>query len=266
MTFIAPSILAADFSRLGVQVTEALDAGADRVHVDVMDGHFVPNLSMGAVVVKGLRPITARPLEVHLMVQDPAKFLDGFVKAGADSLIVHLEVLPDPRPLLAHIRSLGKKAGLAFNPDMRVGRVEPYLADIELALCMTVFPGFGGQAFIPESLDRLRALRALVAKHNPACEIEVDGGIDHRTAPGAAAAGANVFVAGTAIYGHPTGAAAAINGRRASHQYRQSIPRLNDCAQKSDVPSSRRGPVPEGSGRGSNTSAARVTVLRYWNE
>jgi ribulose-phosphate 3-epimerase len=204
---IAPSILAADFSRLGELVREVEAAGADRIHIDVMDGHFVPNLSMGAVVVKGLRPVTRLPLEVHLMVEDPGRFLDGFVKAGADTLIVHLEVLPDPRPMLEHIRrGLGKKVGLAFNPDVPVDRVEPYLRDIDLALCMTVFPGFGGQAFIPESPDRVRQLRALVDRHNPACEIEVDGGIDDKTVPLAAAAGANVFVAGTAVFGGKDGA------------------------------------------------------------
>jgi ribulose-phosphate 3-epimerase len=208
---IAPSILSADFSRLGEQVKEVEAAGADRVHVDVMDGHFVPNLSMGAVVVRGLRPVTRLPLEVHLMVTDPAAFLDGFAKAGADALIVHLEVLPDPRPLLKHIRTgLGRKAGLAFNPDLPVEKVEPYLADIDLALCMTVFPGFGGQAYIPESTDRVRRLRALLARVNPGCEIEVDGGIDARTIPLAAAAGADVFVAGTAVYGATDGPAAAV--------------------------------------------------------
>jgi ribulose-phosphate 3-epimerase len=207
---IAPSILSADFSRLGEQVKEVETAGADRIHVDVMDGHFVPNLSMGSVVVKGLRPVTKLPLEVHLMVEDPGRFLDGFVKAGADSLIVHLEVHPDPRAILHQIRGLGKKAGLAFNPDMPVGRVEPFLGDADLALCMTVFPGFGGQAYIPESTERIRQLRALIARHNPACDLEVDGGIDARTAPLAAAAGANVFVAGTSVYGAKGGPAAAV--------------------------------------------------------
>jgi len=199
---IAPSILSADFSRLGELVRETDSAGANRIHIDVMDGHFVPNLSMGSVVVKGLRPVTRLPLEIHLMVEDPGRFLDGFVKAGADSLIVHLEVLPDPRPILEHIRrGMGKKVGLAFNPDMPVAKVEPYLRDIDLALCMTVFPGFGGQAYIPESTKRLRELRALVDRLNPDCEIEVDGGIDKETIPIAAKAGASVFVAGTAIFG-----------------------------------------------------------------
>jgi ribulose-phosphate 3-epimerase len=208
---IAPSILSADFSRLGELVREVETAGANRIHVDVMDGHFVPNLSMGAVVVKGLRPVTKLPLEVHLMVEDPGRFLDGFVKAGSDTLIIHLEVQPDPRPMLDHIRrGLGKKVGLAFNPDMPVARVEPYLRDIDLALCMTVFPGFGGQAYIPESTSRVRELRALVNKHNPACEIEVDGGIDARTIGLAASAGANVFVAGTAVFGAKEGPPAAL--------------------------------------------------------
>jgi len=130
------------------------------------------------------------------MVEDPGRFLDGFIKAGADTLIVHLEVLPDPRPMLDHIRrGLGKKVGLAFNPDMAVAKIEPYLRDIDLALCMTVFPGFGGQAYIPQSTERVKQLRELVNRHNPACEIEVDGGIDKKTIPLAARAGANVFVA-----------------------------------------------------------------------
>ncbi|HEY3789181.1 MAG TPA: ribulose-phosphate 3-epimerase [Urbifossiella sp.] len=208
---IAPSILSADFSRLGELVREVETAGADRIHVDVMDGHFVPNLSMGAVVVKGLRPVSARPLEVHLMVENPGRFLDGFIKAGADTLLVHLEVLEDPRPILDQIRNgCGKKAGLAFNPDMPVARIEPYLKDIDVALCMTVFPGFGGQAYIPESTERIRQLRQLIAANNPACEIEVDGGIDRDTIGLAARAGADVFVAGTAIFGAKSGPAAAL--------------------------------------------------------
>jgi ribulose-phosphate 3-epimerase len=209
MIAIAPSILAADFARLGEQVRETERAGADRVHVDVMDGHFVPNLSMGAAVVKGLRPVTRLPLEVHLMVEDPGRFLDGFVKAGADTLIFHLEVEPEPERLVRHIRSLGKKVGLAFNPDMPVERIKPHLAEIDLALCMTVFPGFGGQAFIPGSPERIRDLREMIRGQNPACELEVDGGIDADTAPAAVTAGANVLVAGTAIFGTKDGPVAA---------------------------------------------------------
>jgi ribulose-phosphate 3-epimerase len=215
MVHIAPSILAADFSRLGEQVAETEKAGADRIQVDVMDGHFVPNLSMGPVVVKGLRPRTRQVLEIHLMVEQPARFVEAFVKAGADSLIVHHEVLPDPRPLLENIRSLGKKVGLAFNPETPVDAIAPYLQDIDLALCMTVHPGFGGQAFLPESPQRIRRLRRLIEQNNPTCELEVDGGIDDQTAPEAVAAGANVLVIGTAVFGKPEGPGAAVRAFRA---------------------------------------------------
>jgi ribulose-phosphate 3-epimerase len=214
MIHIAPSILAADFSRLGEQVQETEAAGAQRIHVDVMDGHFVPNLSMGPVVVKGLRPRTRLPLEVHLMVEDPARFIDAFVHEGADGLIVHHEVLPHPRPLLHLIRALGKKAGLAVNPEHPIEVLEPFLDIMDLALCMTVHPGFGGQHFMPESPERIRRLRRLIEKYNPACELEVDGGIDVATAPTAIAAGANVLVAGTGIFRFPEGPAAAVKKLR----------------------------------------------------
>ena len=209
MAAIAPSILAADFSRLGELVKLAEAGGADRIHIDVMDGHFVPNLSMGSVVVKGLRPITKLPLEVHLMVEEPMRFVDGFVNAGADTIIFHLEVQPDPLPLIQQIRGLGKKVGLAFNPDCPVDRIEPYIGDIDVALCMTVFPGFGGQAYIPESDGRIRELRMRIERSNAKCDLEVDGGIDAHTIVNAGGAGANVFVAGTAIFGSPLGVTAA---------------------------------------------------------
>ena len=201
MIAIAPSILAADFSRLGELVHEVELGGANRVHVDVMDGHFVPNLSMGPVVVKGLRPTTRLTLEVHLMITDPAKFVESFLKAGADSVIVHHEVLADARPLIREVHAQGKRIGIAINPGTPVEAIEPYLADIDLALCMTVWPGFGGQAFLPESPDRIRRLRQLIEKRNNKCELEVDGGIDLKTAPLAVKAGANVLVAGTSIFG-----------------------------------------------------------------
>jgi ribulose-phosphate 3-epimerase len=206
---IAPSILAADFSKLGIEVAAAQAGGADRIHVDVMDGHFVPNLSMGSVVCKGLRPVTTLPLEVHLMVTHPEKFIAGFVKDGADAFIFHLEVHSNPLPLIGVIRNLNKRVGLAFNPDFDVSKVRPYLTHIDLALCMTVFPGFGGQAFLRDSLPRLRQLREWVNEANPRCEIEVDGGIDATTIAEAKAAGANVFVAGTAVFGAADGATAA---------------------------------------------------------
>jgi len=211
---IAPSILAADFSRLGDQVAETESAGAQRIHVDVMDGHFVPNLTMGACVVQGLRPRTTLPVEVHLMVDNPALFLDGFAKAGADGFIVHHEVLPDPRPVFRAIRGLGKKVGFAINPDHPIEALEPYLAEIDLALCMTVQPGFGGQPFLPESPERIRRLRQMIDTRNPHCELEVDGGVDLKTAPAAVAAGANVLVIGTGIFHYKDGPAAAVAALR----------------------------------------------------
>ena len=150
------------------------------------------------------------PLEVHLMVEEPRKFVEGFVNAGADAIIFHLEVEPEPIELIRHIRGLGKKVGLAFNPDFPVDRIASYLNEIDLALCMTVFPGFGGQAFIPESLGRIRQLAELIRINNPACELEVDGGIDARTISSAAKAGATVFVAGTAIFGAKVGIDASV--------------------------------------------------------
>jgi ribulose-phosphate 3-epimerase len=210
MIAIAPSVLAADFSRLGELVRATEQGGADRVHIDVMDGHFVPNLSMGVVVVQGLRPVTKLPLEVHLMVTDPGKFAEAFLKAGADTLIVHDEVLPDPRPLLASIKAKGKKVGMAVNPGTPVERLEPYLPDLDLALCMTVWPGFGGQSFLPESPERIRRLRGLIDKLNPRCELEVDGGIDRKTVKSAVSSGANVLVAGTSVFGAAEGPTAAV--------------------------------------------------------
>lgn len=206
---IAPSILAADFSRLGDLVREVEKGGANRIHVDVMDGHFVPNLSMGAVVVQGLRPVTSLPLEVHLMVEQPSLFLEGFVKAGADSFIFHIEVQPNPLPLIRSIRALGKRVGLAINPATPPESLTPYLTEIDLALCMTVWPGFGGQAFLPNSPERIQKLAGLIQQHNPRCELEVDGGVDFKTAPLCVSAGANVLVAGTAIFAAAEGPEAA---------------------------------------------------------
>jgi ribulose-phosphate 3-epimerase len=210
MVHIAPSILAADFARLGEQVLETEKGGAQRIHVDVMDGHFVPNLSIGPAVVKAIRPVTKLPLEVHLMVTDPARFIDSFFQAGADSVLVHQEVLPDPHALLQQIRGRGKKVGMVINPETPVEMLGPYLKEIDLALCMTVHPGFGGQAFLPESPQRIRRLRSMIDKTNPACELEVDGGIEPETAPLAVQAGANVLVIGTGVFASPQGPRAAV--------------------------------------------------------
>ena len=210
MIQIAPSILSADFARLGEQVRDCEQGGAARIHIDVMDGHFVPNLSMGPVVVQGLRPITRLPLEVHLMVDNPARFLDAFVSNGADTLIFHHEVVVDPRPLLRKLHELGRKAGVAIKPDTPVEAMESYLPDIDLALCMTVYPGFSGQKFLPESPARIRRLRELISQLNPACDLEVDGGIDRTTCRSVVEAGANVLVAATAVFGDPHGPAAAV--------------------------------------------------------
>jgi ribulose-phosphate 3-epimerase len=207
---LAPSILAADFSRLGEQVAEAERAGVERLHVDVMDGHFVPNLSMGPAVVEGLRPRTKLLIEVHLMVTDPAKFVASFIGKGANLVTVHHEVLADARPVLADIKKRGAKAGMAINPNVPVDVLVPYLPLLDLALCMTVFPGFGGQPFLPESAERIARLRRLINEHNPQCDLEVDGGIEAHTAPIALTAGANVFVVGTGIFRHPAGITAAI--------------------------------------------------------
>jgi ribulose-phosphate 3-epimerase len=210
MVVVAPSILSADFARLGEQVVESAQGGANRVHIDVMDGHFVPNLTMGPAVVGSLRRVTRLPLEIHLMVEEPERFVDAFLAKGADSLIAHVEVLPDPRPFVRRLHDAGKKAALAVRPDTPLEALEPFLAEIDLALCMTVHPGFSGQAFLPESPARIRRLRELIDRLNPRCELEVDGGITTDTGAAAVRAGANVLVAATSVFGDPRGPAAAV--------------------------------------------------------
>ena len=211
---LAPSILAADFARLGDQVREADRAGADRIHVDVMDGHFVPNISMGPVVVKALRPVTRLPLEAHLMIEEPDRYLEAFAEAGADGIIVHTENAVNLHRTVHHIKHLGKKAGVAFNPATSVTAIEEILPDVDLILVMTVNPGFGGQEFIHTTLAKIRRVREMIVKVNPVIELEVDGGIDAATTPLVVAAGARVLVAGSAIFGPKDGVAAAMGRLR----------------------------------------------------
>lgn len=200
MALIAPSILAADFARLGEQVQACEAAGADLIHVDVMDGRFVPNISFGLVVVEALKRVTRLPLDVHLMIVEPEKFLPDFVRAGADTLMFHAEATPHAHRAVQRIRELGAKPGMVVNPGTPLEVFEPLLPDLEQVLLMTVNPGFGGQKFIPSSLGRLAQLREMRNRLNPDCAIEIDGGVNLETAPQAVAAGADILVAGSVVF------------------------------------------------------------------
>jgi ribulose-phosphate 3-epimerase len=206
----APSILAADFARLGQQVAEAAQAGADRIHVDIMDGHFVPNLSMGAAIVQSLRRVTQLPLETHLMVSDPDLFLDEFAAAGSDSFLVHWEGNSNLHRTVQRITALGKGAGVVINPATPAGVLEEIVPDVNQVLVMTVNPGFGHQRFLQTTLPKIGRVRELVERLKPGTDVEVDGGIDATTAPLVVRAGATVLVAGSAIFGDLDGVAAAM--------------------------------------------------------
>ncbi len=206
---LAPSILSADFARLGEAVAEAAAAGADRIHVDVMDGHFVPNITIGPVVVQSLRKVTTLPLECHLMIKDPDRYAPEFAAAGADTITVHPEGARHLHRTIHRIKELGKRVGVALNPATSASAIEEVLADVDLILVMTVNPGFGGQKFIESTLPKIRRIREMIDSVNPKCELEVDGGIDAITIGRAVSAGARVFVAGSAIFGAKDGVAAA---------------------------------------------------------
>ena len=213
---LAPSILAADFTRLGEQVVEAEQAGADRIHVDVMDGHFVPNISMGAPIVRSLRRVTRLPLETHLMISDPDFFLDEFAEAGSDSLLVHWESNVNLHRTVQRIKALGKRAGLVINPATPAAVLEEILQDVDQVLVMTVNPGFGHQQFLHTTLPKIRRVRQMIEQIKPGCDVEVDGGIDAKTAPLAVDAGANVLVAGSAVFADSDGVAAAMRRLRSA--------------------------------------------------
>jgi ribulose-phosphate 3-epimerase len=215
MALIVPSILSADIARLGEQVREADAGGADRIQIDVMDGRFVPNITFGPLVVEAIRPLTRLPLEAHLMIVEPERYVEDFARAGADVIIVHQEVSPHLHRTVQQIKQLGKAAGVAINPATPPGMLEEILPDLDLVLAMTVNPGFGGQDFIP-ILSKLRRLRQMINTQRPGCDLEVDGGIHVQTAPLVVEAGANVLVAGSAVYNNHESVADAIKRLRES--------------------------------------------------
>ena len=213
---LAPSILAADFARLGEQVAEAEHAGAERIHVDVMDGHFVPNLSMGAPIIKSLRRVTRLSLEAHLMISNPDFFVDEFAEAGTDAFVVHWEGNNDLSRTVERIKTVGKRVGVAINPATPAAVLEEIMPGLDQVLVMTVNPGFGHQQFIEATLPKIERARAMIDHLNPGCGLEVDGGIDARTAPLAVAAGADALVAGTAIFDNGESIAAAMQRLRSA--------------------------------------------------
>jgi len=197
---VAPSILSADFARLADEVARVERGGADLVHVDVMDGHFVPNITIGPAVVDALRRVTKLPLDVHLMISEPDRYLEAFADAGAATLIVHAEVLPHLHRTLTHIRHLGLKAGVAINPATPLAAVREVVAEFDVLLVMSVNPGFGGQAFIPHSVEKVAGARALLTEYGSSAAIEVDGGVDTSNAAALVDAGATILVAGASIF------------------------------------------------------------------
>jgi len=198
---IAPSVLAADFNRMGEEIRAVERAGADLIHFDVMDGHFVPNISMGVPVLQAIRKITKLPLDAHLMISEPEKYLEVFVKSGADSISVHCEVCPDIPKIAKRIRELGARASIGINPETAIDRVIAAAEHLDMILIMSVHPGFGGQEFIPASLQKLREVRRELRRRGISIDVEIDGGVKADNIADAKAAGANVFVSGSGIFG-----------------------------------------------------------------
>lgn len=211
---IAPSILSCDFGRLAEEIQAVEAGGADWIHVDVMDGHFVPNITIGPIITEGARRATDLPLDVHLMIENPDRYLEAFASAGADILTVHQEACPHLHRTLGRIRELGMRAGVAVNPATPLEAIREVLVDIDLLVVMSVNPGFGGQSYIPGTSDKLRRARAMLVDAGSSAELEVDGGVDSSNAAAIAAAGASVLVAGSAVYGYEGGAAAGVQAIR----------------------------------------------------
>ncbi|PGT86621.1 ribulose-phosphate 3-epimerase [Bacillus sp. AFS040349] len=203
MIKIAPSILSADFAKLGEEIKDVEKGGADYIHVDVMDGHFVPNITIGPLIVEAIRPVTKLPLDVHLMIEQPDLYIKEFVRAGADIITVHVEASKHLHRTIQLIKSEGVKAGVVLNPHTPIELILHILEDIDMVLFMTVNPGFGGQSFIPQVLPKIKALADMIKEKNLSVDIEVDGGINEETAKQCVAAGANVLVAGSFIYNKP---------------------------------------------------------------
>ena len=214
MIGIVPSILSADFTRLGEQVREAEAGGAQRIQIDIMDGHFVPNITMGPMVVEAVRGCTSLPLEAHLMITNPEQYIEDFAKAGADIIIVHQEVSPHLHRIIQQIKKAGKRPAVALTPSTPVFMLEDILSLLDMILIMTVNPGFGGQEFIPEMLPKIAHIRRLISERNLQCDVEVDGGIHEGTVRQAVQAGANLLVAGSAVYNQRENVAQAIQRLR----------------------------------------------------
>lgn len=213
---IMPSILAADFRCLGRQIADVDQAGADGIHVDVMDGRFVPNITIGPFIVEAVRQSTRLPLDVHLMIVEPERYLSDFAQAGADIISVHQEACPHLHRTIQHIKQLGKQAGVVLNPSTPLSTLEEVLDEVDLILLMSVNPGFGGQSFIETSISKARRLRDMLDTRGSQTELEIDGGIDARTAPHVVAAGASMLVAGSAVFRAPGGAAEGVRKLRES--------------------------------------------------